>query len=53
MIDINAQYLDDCRKEAIQGASAEEMYELAFHNPLLANFLSTLSAFSLLLFDSP
>ena len=38
MIDINAQYLDDCRKEAIQGGSAEEMYELAFHNPLLANF---------------
>ena len=26
MIDINAQYLDDCRMEAIRGASAEEMY---------------------------
>ena len=39
MIDINAQYLDDCRKEAIQGASAEELYELAFHNPLFSNFL--------------
>tara|TARA_B100000085_G_C18422245_1_gene463205 strand:+ start:60 stop:860 length:801 start_codon:yes stop_codon:yes gene_type:complete len=41
MIDINAQYLDDCRMEAIRGASAEEMYELAFHNPLFANFFIT------------
>ena len=39
MIDITAQYLDDCKKQAIQGASAEELYELAFHNPLLSNFI--------------